>query len=332
MAQLQKGTTYADGDLVTGVNLNAHVDAAILLPGSIHEQTEETVTAATDEVNIWDASATALRRVKLSNLPPAAGITATQLTQANAAGVHQYAAGVQTATVYAVTLSPARAGAYVAGEVLRFTADTANVGNVNVNVNGRGSVNLLERNGLELQAEDIGVGSMVVAVCDGTDFRVVSVSARSSVFNAHLAPIATARVKGRTTAGTGAVEDLTMAQLRTLLNTATTFTSVSNVALPGSGAAITPQAHGLGAVPKFVRAVLICTSTDLGYAVNDEVNINSVQKGNAGQDQAFIVAANATNLYVAQTNDANVNMIPLAGGSATGLDETKWAIKLYASL
>ena len=38
MAQIQKGTTYATGDSVTAVNLNAHVDSAILLPGAITDQ------------------------------------------------------------------------------------------------------------------------------------------------------------------------------------------------------------------------------------------------------------------------------------------------------
>lgn len=38
MAQIQKGTTYATGDTVTALNLNAHVDSAILLPGAITDQ------------------------------------------------------------------------------------------------------------------------------------------------------------------------------------------------------------------------------------------------------------------------------------------------------
>ena len=37
MAQLLKGTTYTTGDSVTAANINAHVDAAILLPGAISE-------------------------------------------------------------------------------------------------------------------------------------------------------------------------------------------------------------------------------------------------------------------------------------------------------
>jgi hypothetical protein len=38
--QIQKGTTYADGNSVSADNLNAHVDNAILLPGAITAQTD----------------------------------------------------------------------------------------------------------------------------------------------------------------------------------------------------------------------------------------------------------------------------------------------------
>ena len=38
MAQILKGTTYTTGDSVTAANINAHVDAAILLPGAIGDQ------------------------------------------------------------------------------------------------------------------------------------------------------------------------------------------------------------------------------------------------------------------------------------------------------
>jgi len=46
MAQIQKGTTYATGTQVTGDNLNAHVDSAILLPGAITDQTTGTADSS----------------------------------------------------------------------------------------------------------------------------------------------------------------------------------------------------------------------------------------------------------------------------------------------
>lgn len=38
MAQIQSGTTYADGAQVTATNLNAHVNNAVLVPGAISDQ------------------------------------------------------------------------------------------------------------------------------------------------------------------------------------------------------------------------------------------------------------------------------------------------------
>ena len=50
MAQLLKGTTYATGDSVTAANLNAHVDAAILLPGAIGEQVASGALVGADTI------------------------------------------------------------------------------------------------------------------------------------------------------------------------------------------------------------------------------------------------------------------------------------------
>ncbi len=38
MAQIQAGVTYVDGGQVTAVNLNAHVNNAVLVPGAITSQ------------------------------------------------------------------------------------------------------------------------------------------------------------------------------------------------------------------------------------------------------------------------------------------------------
>lgn len=50
MAQILKGTTYTTGDSVTAANINAHVDAAILLPGAISDQVASGALVGADTI------------------------------------------------------------------------------------------------------------------------------------------------------------------------------------------------------------------------------------------------------------------------------------------
>jgi hypothetical protein len=50
MAQILKGTTYTTGDSVTAANINAHVDAAILLPGAIGDQVASGALVGADTI------------------------------------------------------------------------------------------------------------------------------------------------------------------------------------------------------------------------------------------------------------------------------------------
>ena len=57
MAQIQGGTTYSTGDQVSSTNLNAHVNNAILLPGSIGDQTAAASVNQIDSLAILQAGA-----------------------------------------------------------------------------------------------------------------------------------------------------------------------------------------------------------------------------------------------------------------------------------
>jgi len=103
-------------------------------------------------------------------------------------------------------------------------------------------------------------------------------------------------------------------------------------AFPGSAAALT-RPHGLGFMPTKVRVVVVQTnaSAQNGYAQNDEVAIEHLQvDGNS--NQAFAIAADATNVTVAQVNNAQIAIIPKTGGAHASMTETNWNIKVYASL
>lgn len=80
MPQIQKGTTYTDsgsGSQVTHINLNAHVDNASLLIGSITEQTSTSISNDTDMIAIAKAGAAGLNKQTkaqfVKNLTPESG-------------------------------------------------------------------------------------------------------------------------------------------------------------------------------------------------------------------------------------------------------------------
>lgn len=95
-------------------------------------------------------------------------------------------------------------------------------------------------------------------------------------------------------------------------------------------------AHGLGAQPKFVRAVLLSTGTNLGFVENQEVDVFSVFH-TASATAMWTVYADATNVYVAlreamPSGAADAKMSPAAGGVSQVLDWSQWKLKVYAKL
>ena len=68
MAQIQKGTTYVTGGSVTALNLNAHVDSAVLLPGAIVDQSTKAVPVGADAVLLNSAADAALRKTTLAEI------------------------------------------------------------------------------------------------------------------------------------------------------------------------------------------------------------------------------------------------------------------------
>jgi hypothetical protein len=283
MSQIQKGITFTDtgaGDFVDATRLNNHVDDATLLKGAVTDQAAITATATDDYVLVSDTSDTggALpSKVTLKNLAP----------ETIRHQVPIYSAGVYGAGIYAITLDPVKT-AYTAGEVVRFKADTANPGAVNVNVNSVGSVDLLRVNLAELGANDILANQIVEMVYDGTRFLLLTPSLYK-------------------------------------------YTS-SPVALPGA-ASVATFAHGLGAIPSSIRVRLVQTnaSAQNGYAQNEEVAAESiVEAGNSVV--AFAISADATNITVAQRNNANLRIIPKTGGDHADMTEGNWNLKVYAQL
>jgi hypothetical protein len=70
MAQLQSPLTFTSGQVLTAADLNAHVNSATLLAGSINDQTAVTTfdIQSTDTFNIYDSSGAVLRKASVDDL------------------------------------------------------------------------------------------------------------------------------------------------------------------------------------------------------------------------------------------------------------------------
>jgi hypothetical protein len=76
MADIQAGTTYADGAQVTAINLNAHVNNATLVPGAISDKTAAATVTGADSILIlqsgalWKATITQVQTSIAPDLTP----------------------------------------------------------------------------------------------------------------------------------------------------------------------------------------------------------------------------------------------------------------------
>lgn len=386
--ELARGSDFSDttapDNQVNAARLQGLVDNGTLLVGAIANKSDIGANTTDDAdmlllQDVSDSGSNVPKKVSLANATP----------QGIRQGKQQYAAGTLSGGVYAVTLAPV-ATAYNQGMVLRFKADSANSGAVDVNVNGVGAKNLFTRAGAELAANDILANQIVEAVYDGTNFYVMNTISAAQITATHvtealrdsvqqyaadsgtantyavtLAPAATVYTAGMVVrfkaanANTGAstlnvnavgainlkrqngaalqANDILANQLVTATYDGTNFQIHSlapdytaTASIPGSSASAT-FGHGLGFKPSRIEVTLMnnTAATEQGYAQNDEVDIAIVQAA-GGNENAFAVSRDATNVTVAQVNNANVEVIPKAGGAHASITEANWVIKVRA--
>ncbi len=84
---------------------------------------------------------------------------------------------------------------------------------------------------------------------------------------------------------------------------------------------VTSAAHGLGAVPSRWEVKIICTSTDLGYAVGDIICLTSHNEGQGLRGNTASV--NATNIQIAGNS---IFLQTKTGTGITSLTNTKWNV------
>jgi hypothetical protein len=93
--------------------------------------------------------------------------------------------------------------------------------------------------------------------------------------------------------------------------------------------------HGFGYTPPLLRSVLICTSTDAGFDVGDEIDIFSITDDTGGADDERLIAtpwANSTTAGVNIGNSPHAFYVVASNASTstyTAIDKTKWKVKVY---
>lgn len=113
--------------------------------------------------------------------------------------------------------------------------------------------------------------------------------------------------------------------------TGRTFTSSALTLTAGSAGNSGNLAHGLGAVPFIIQLSLVAqASPELGYSEGDEVRIDfgTINGNNAG----VAVTADATNINVYPSTSLAYVIPHKSTNALTGIDLSKWKMKVRASL
>jgi len=192
-----------------------------------------------------------------------------------------------TADVITVSFSPVFSS-YVTGMEISFVSTGANTGAVTLNVDSLGAKAVTKNGTTALVAGDIPSGAVVSMRYDGTRFQLlnvyipplsdgdkgdITVSSSGTVWaidanavtNAKLAQVATQTFKGRTTASTGNVEDLTVAEATAMLNV---FDSTLKGLTPASGGGTTKLLRPDGTWKDGAASFISLTNTSSGTSID----------------------------------------------------------------
>ena len=113
MAQIQKGDTFADGQLVTAARLNALLDSAILNPNAITDQTQVSGGDIDngDYLLVYDVSATALKKAYVTDILNSNNGSPIRTTGINGVSGYGISVGLPSGQTFTVNGNTSLAGA-----------------------------------------------------------------------------------------------------------------------------------------------------------------------------------------------------------------------------
>lgn len=154
---------------------------------------------------------------------------------------------------------------------------------------------LLKGNGTAISAASAGTDYLTVLSGDVTTSGNTATIPATTITNAKLADVATATFKGRTTAGTGSPEDLTVSQAKALLNLSGTNTGDQTITLSGG-----VTGSGTGTI-----TATVVTNANLTGDVTSVGNATTISSG---------VVTNAMLAGSIDLTTKVVNALPIANG------------------
>lgn len=175
------------------------------------------------------------------------------------------------------------------------------------------------------------VGRAVFSAADAAAARTVITAAASGAntditsLNAPALGAATATTQTSTDNTTKVATTAYVKSVQSALSLTTRFTSADQTV---TGNSVLNVAHGLGAKPSLVRVVLKCTTAELSYSVNDEVEANFLFTSGVG---VVGIASDATNVTVI-TNGAQPSVLNKSTQAISNitLANWRWVVRAWA--
>lgn len=106
------------------------------------------------------------------------------------------------------------------------------------------------------------------------------------------------------------------------------FTS-SEIAVPSTGSATTPAAHGLGGTPRAFACWLLCKSTDEGWQAGDMVPA-SMTNGLNGSGRGIAPWASASNVGAVVASGGALSLPNKSTGSVSSITTSSWRLVFQA--
>lgn len=145
----------------------------------------------------------------------------------------------------------------------------------------------------------------------------------------------TSKLLGRTSASSGAVEEISVGSGLTLSGGSLTSSSPLTASFVSSQQTITAAgsltlAHGLGVQPKLFQLFLKCVTSEGGYTAGDIIQINSGTQG-ISTGQGTSVTSDATNVYIKfGSNAVTYGITNKSDGTNFGITNANWNLIVKA--